>query len=68
MRLTVIRTRRTERMAPFFHFCKQREWIESNPVISITLPEVTRSPTLPCSRKHMEKIAAGCDEFTQKGV
>lgn len=60
--------KKQERMAAFFHFCKQREWIKSNPVMSIKLPEVTPSPTLPFEPEEIEKILEGCDRFPIKGI
>jgi hypothetical protein len=60
--------KKQERMAAFFHFCRVRKWIADNPVLSIKLPEVTPSPTLPFEPEQFERILAACDEYPIKGI
>jgi integrase/recombinase XerD len=60
--------KKQERLAAFFHFCRVRSWVGTNPILSIKLPEVTPNPTLPFSRESMKKILDGCDEFPIKGI
>lgn len=60
--------KKQERLAAFFHFCRVRLWVSTNPILSIKLPEVPSSPTLPFTRAEMKQILAGCDEFPIKGV
>ena len=56
--------KKQERLAAFFHFCRVRQWVSSNPILSIKLPEVPSSPTLPFTRAEMKKILAGARRFT----
>jgi integrase/recombinase XerD len=60
--------KKQERLAAFFHFCRVRHWIRENPVLSIRLPEVTPSPTLPFTREEMKKILDACDRYSLKGI
>ena len=49
----IVVSKKQERLAAFFHFCKQRGWVKSNPVMSVKLPQVDDKPTLPFSHPEL---------------
>lgn len=55
--------KKQERLAAFFHFCRMREWVKTNPILSIKLPEASQSPTLPFLRDEMTKILEAADRY-----
>jgi site-specific recombinase XerD len=55
--------KKQERLAAFFHFCRMREWVKSNPVLSIKLPEASQSPTLPFTRDEVKSIVEAADAY-----
>jgi integrase len=55
--------KKQERLAAFFHYCRQLEWVKTNPILSIKLPEASQSPTLPFSRDEVKKILEATDSY-----
>ena len=56
-------TKNLERLRAFFRFCMHDDWIAKNPARAVKAPKVTETPTLPFSRREMDRIIEACDRY-----
>lgn len=52
-----------ERLRAFLRFCRQADWIKTNPALALDAPDEKPAPTLPFSAQEMEKILAACESY-----
>jgi integrase/recombinase XerD len=56
-------TKNLERLRAFFRFCMHDDWIPKNPAAVVKAPKVNDTPTLPFSRREMDRILEACDRY-----
>lgn len=54
-------SKKLERLRSFFRFCRDSDWIDTNPCDKVKPPKVDQAPTLPFTREEMKRIVAACD-------
>ena len=58
--------KKLERVKAFFRFCEDSGWIGQNPASKVRPPKITNKPTLPFSKREIERIMWACDLYPDR--